>query len=688
MFIGRSTTVLLIFLIVAPICGVPLAAQESDSNLSRLNDRLYAIYERNEFSQRTFDGQWLADSQRYSKWEHDSESGQRVFAVYDAATGNRSVLPNEPSDTRNANRKSPDQNHLLFQRDGNLYVRSVDDSENARPIVLRDPSRAVGYSHMQWSPDGTQILFVEFDETKVRLRSMIHPTDPSYPSVSQSRFARVGETIPAYRVGVVGRDGKQTQWLAIPSPAEGFYLGEVGWACNANEVLVEQFSRFRDQRWFHLCNVDTGEIRCIFHESDPAWVVSSTRKNVGIEWLEDGAKFVVVSEKDGWRRAYVYSRDGEPLHAITPEECDVIEKCGVDEPRNSYYYFASPDNGTQKYLYRASLDGAHPPQRVTPLDQSGTHDYQFSPDFRWAFHTWSTFDQPPTTELVEMPEHRVLRTLEDNRSLREKIAQFNILPAEFLQVDIGEGIVMDAWMLKPANFDATKKYPVLVYVYGEPHAQTVLDQWGAAQAHFHRAIAEAGYVVLSIDNRGTPCPKGAAWRRAVFGSLGPLSTEEQAAGLLAIAQQNTFIDLSRVAIWGWSGGGSNTLNAMFRKPDLYQVGIAVVPKPQPHLYNAGFQENYMRDRNVNEEGYRQSAPINFAEGLQGNLLIIHGGGETNTHLQIVEGLVDRLIELGKTFDYMVYPNRNHGLSEGKGSVVHVRLLITRYLTSHLPAGPL
>jgi dipeptidyl-peptidase-4 len=205
-------------------------------------------------------------------------------------------------------------------------------------------------------------------------------------------------------------------------------------------------------------------------------------------------------------------------------------------------------------------------------------------------------------------------------------------------------------------------------------------------ADFHRVVADLGYLMVSIDNRGTPSPKGAAWRRAIAGSLGPLSTEEQSAGIYELGRTYSFVDLDRVGIWGWSGGGSNTLNAMFRKPDVYKVGIAVAPKPQPHLYNAWFQEIYMKTPEVNPEGYRQSAPINFAEGLNGDLLIIHGTGETNTHLEITEGLVDRLIELGKPFDYMAYPNRDHGLSEGKGTPLHMRLHMVRYLLTHLPPG--
>lgn len=668
------------FLIHSVYAAEPTSEKNFTLDLNRLKDRINAIYDRHEFSQRRFEGSWQSDSKGYTVWQFDPKSKRSQHVRYEVNTGERSI-PHPPLEV-----EIPDVHGRILQRNANLYLSDPATGKEA-PLTDQKSGTDIHYEEIQWSPDNTKVLFVETDVSKVRTRVMIEKSDPSYPNVRRMRFARVGETIHSHRIGVVDKEERKPHWLPIPAPEEGYYLGEVCWANNSKEVFVEKLSRFRDERWFLLCNVDTDEVKTIFHETDPAWVVASIQKNTGIQWIEEGAKFIVVSEKDGWRRAYLYSREGEELAVLTPKRCDLIEKCCIDESGGWYYYYASPENATQKYLYRAALDGTDSAQRITPQDQPGTHDYRFSPNAQWAFHTYSSFDQPPITELVEMPEHRVVRTLEDNHNLGERASQIGVQPVEFLTLDIGDNVVMDAWMLKPSEFDPTKKYPVLVYVYGEPHSQTVLDQWGAGQALYHRAIAEAGYVVVSIDNRGTPAPKGAAWRRAVFGSLGPLSTEEQAAGLEEVARQKPYVDQSRVAIWGWSGGGSNTLNAMFRKPEVYHVGIAVVPKPQPHLYNAGFQENYMRDREVNREGYERSAPINFAAGLKGDLLILHGGGETNTHIQIVEGLIDRLIELGKPFDYMVYPNRNHGLSEGPGSVVHVRQQVARYLTSHLPAGP-
>lgn len=650
------------------------------------DQRLKSIYERTEFRAKNVRPNWLRDNSGFWIEETDPNSKQPVRWFYDAKTGERRAATDADTalSPATARRTSPN-GRRLETRDGKLLAI---DPENKSEITLvaAAPERDVDFRNASWSPDGTKALFVEADNTDVRQRWVLVPSDPSYPDVQQHRFARVGEVIESLRVGVVNHDGSSLNWLPIERPEAGMYLGQVEWAGNSNEVLVERFSRFRDQRDFLLVDVN-GKVTQLFSESDPAWVESSQGKNSGLMWIRDGQEFVVITEKDGWRHAYRYARDGRELGLLTPGNYDIIDRGGIDEPNGWFYFYASPHDGTQKYLYRVPLDGKGTLQRISPEHQLGTHGYQFSPDAKWAIHSFSTLNSPPVHSLIEVETHRLVKTLEDNSEIRDRLPSLRCAPAEFLKLDIGNGIEFDAWMLKPNDFDPNKKYPLFIYVYGEPHAQTVLNEWGAAQIDFHRLVAELGYVVVSIDNRGTPCPKGAAWRRAIFGSLGPLSTEEQEAGLKALARQCAFVDTERVGIWGWSGGGSNTLNALFRKPDSYHVGIAVVPKPQPHLYNAWFQEIFMRTREVNAEGYERSAPIHFAEGLQGKLLIMTGSGETNTHIQIIEGLVDRLIALGKPFDYMVYPNRDHGLREGEGTLVHVRMHILRYLTDHLPRGP-
>jgi dipeptidyl-peptidase-4 len=352
---------------------------------------------------------------------------------------------------------------------------------------------------------------------------------------------------------------------------------------------------------------------------------------------------------------------------------------------NWVYFTAADSNATRRYLYRAPIEGGAA-GRLTPEREEGTHSYDLSPDCKWAVHTWSRFDQPPVTELVSLPEHKVVRVLEDNAPLRSAVAGAADPPVEFFQVAVAEGVTLDGWLLKPRDFNPAKKYPVIVYVYGEPASTTVVDRWQGNNGLFHRALAADGYIVVSFDNRGTPAPKGRAWRKSIYGSVGVLSTQDQTNAVYSLARQRPYIDPERVGVWGWSGGGTNTLNLMFRSPDLYRVGVAVAPVPDQKLYDTIYQERYMGVPEDNADGYRAGSAINFAAGLRGKLLIVHGSGDDNVHFQGTEKLVNRLIELGKTFDFMDYPNRTHSISEGAGTSLHIYSLIARYLEEHLPAG--
>jgi dipeptidyl-peptidase-4 len=245
---------------------------------------------------------------------------------------------------------------------------------------------------------------------------------------------------------------------------------------------------------------------------------------------------------------------------------------------------------------------------------------------------------------------------------------------------------VDGWLIRPSGFDSTRRYPLLVYVYGEPAGQTVTDAWAGATRLWHQAIAEQGYLVASFDNRGTPAPRGRAWRKSVYGAIGVSSSREQAEAVRSLTRTRPYLDSTRVAIWGWSGGGSSTLQALFRYPEVYQVGMAVAPVPDESLYDTIYQERYMGLPGPNAEGYRRASAINLAEGLRGDLLLVHGSGDDNVHFQGSERLVNRLIQLGKHFDFMAYPNRSHCICEGAGTTLHVYSLLTRYLLEHLQPG--
>jgi dipeptidyl-peptidase-4 len=402
-----------------------------------------------------------------------------------------------------------------------------------------------------------------------------------------------------------------------------------------------------------------------------------------------------VSERDGWRHLYVVSRDGRKTRLVTRGAFDLHNPdaafgepfvIGVDSAGGWLYFTASPDDPTQLYLYRTRLDGRGAPERVTPRDQPGTHNYDVAPGARYALHTYSRFGQPPVTDLVALPSHKVVRTLVDNAPLRAAVAALRTRPPEFFRVDVGGGVTMDGWMLVPPDFDPAKRYPVLFNVYGEPGSQTVLDAWGGGGSLWHQMLAQQGYVVVSVDNRGTPAPRGRAWRKSIYGKVGVLNSADQAAAVRALLRDRPYLDPERVAVWGWSGGGSMTLNLMFRYPELYKVGMSVAPVSDQRYYDTIYQERYMGLPQENAEGYRQGSPITFAANLRGDLLVVHGTGDDNVHFQNTEALVNALVAANKPFTMMAYPNRTHCICEGGNTSRHLFELLTRYLHEHVPAG--
>ena len=539
-------------------------------------------------------------------------------------------------------------------------------------------------SGFRWSPDGQSIAYWQFNTTGVGIYTLINDTAEEYPTLKQYPYPQVGTTNSAVRVGVVNAQGGPTLWMSVPGKPREHYIARMAWAGNSNEMALEVLNRLQNENTVFLANAHTGSVREVLEDTDPAWVdVVET-----FDWIDGGQNLLWLSERDGWRHVYKVSRMGGPPKLLTPGPWDVIEEVAIDERNSWLYYIASPTNATQRYLYRVRLDGSGSPVRITPSDEPGTHSYDISPDGRWAFHTYSTADQPPVTDLVRLPSDQRVRMLESNEALAHRAKELIGSPTNFFQVRIDGGVKLDGWMIEPRDFDPAKKYPVLVYVYGEPAAVTVTDKWGGDTTLFHRAIANDGYIILSFDNQGTPSPKGRAWRKIVFGSLGPLSSAQQSEAIRAFSKEHSYVDTSRMAVWGWSGGGSNTLNLMFRHPGLFTAGMAVAPMADQRHYDTIYQERFMGLPKDNPKGYHDGSPINFAQGLEGKLLIIHGSGDDNCHFQVTELLVNRLIALGKPFTFMDYPNRTHALSEGPGTSLHLRNLLARYLEEHVPPGGL
>jgi dipeptidyl-peptidase 4 len=588
---------------------------------------------------------------------------------------------------------SPDGTRVGYVRENNLYVEEL-ATHRITPLTRDGSKRIINGTFdwvyeeeldlrdgWRWSPDSRSVAYWQFDTNAVPDYYLINNTDSLYPKITTIQYPVAGETNSAGRVGVVSAAGGMTRWLAVPGDPRNNYIARMDWAGNSNEVVMLHLNRRQNLLNVLIGNARNGQVRSVLTEKDDAWIDLDIDS---VEWLSDGKRFLWPSERDGWRHVYVASRDGGKPQLVTKGSFDVVSIESVDEKGGWLYYIASPDNATQRYLYRTELSGNGKPERLSPANQPGTHSYSIAPNAGWALHTYSNINTPPVVDLVRLPDHQTVRPLEPNESLISKVKALDTNPPEFVKVDIGDGISLDGWVIKPPNFDPSRRYPVLIYVYGEPAGQTVLDRWGSSRYLWHQMLAQQGYLVMSFDNRGTPAPKGRAWRKVVYRKIGVLACQEQAAAA-RVVQSWPFVDARRIAIWGWSGGGSMTLDQMFRYPNIYQVGMSVAPVTDQHIYDSIYQERYMGLPQDNEEDYERGSPVTHAANLAGKLLIVHGSGDDNVHYKGTEMLVNALIAAGKPFDMMEYPNRRHDISQGKGTTRHLYGLLTRYLEENMPA---
>ena len=593
---------------------------------------------------------------------------------------------------------SPDGSHVAFVRAHNLYVQDVRDMQitalttdgsarivngtadwvNEEELMIRD-----GY---RWSPDGKSIAFWNFDTTGVDDFHLIDNTQGTYPVVTSFPYPKVGKTNSASRIGVVNTAGGEVRWLDLPGDSREHYLPQMEWTTDGSAILVQQMNRLQNINRVLLWDVKTAAIRTVLTESDPTWLENENP----VRWLNKGKEFVWLSERNGWRHLYRAGVDGSELSAVTSGDFDVLRVEAIDEVHGRLYFAASLDNPTQRYLYRVPLDGGKlaggKPERLSPMNQPGWHTYDVSPDAHWAIHKYSTFTTPPVVELIRLADHSRVRVLTDNAKLKEKLARLDLPTAEFFRVDIGKDILLDGWCLKPPSMNQNNKYPLLFYVYGEPHGQTVQDSWQGSRGLWHWMLAQQGFLVASVDNRGTNTPRGREWRKCVYRKIGIIAPEEQAAAARALLKRWSYADSDRVGIWGWSGGGSMSLNAIFHYPDLYHTAIAVAPNADQLLYDTIYQERYMGLPADNADGYRLGSPITYANQLKGNLLLIHGTGDDNGHYQGTEMLINELIAHNKRFTVMPYPARSHAINEVKNTVFHFYSLMTNYLREHFPAG--
>jgi dipeptidyl-peptidase-4 len=536
----------------------------------------------------------------------------------------------------------------------------------------------------RWSPDGRSIAYWQLDATGVRDFPLYNTTDSLYAYFFEVQYPKAGETNSAGRVGVVSASGGATRWVNVPGDPRNNYIARMEWApateqgAGSKELVIQYMNRLQNTLHVMLADAQSGAVRTVFTDQDSAWVEQFDE----LTFVNRGRDILWLSERSGWTHLYLFPRAGGAPRALTSGAFDVLGVSRVDTVGGWVYYTASPDDPTQRYLYRVSLRRPSAPQRVTPATSAGVNGYNVSPSGRYATHSYSRFGVPPTTTLVSLPDHRALRTFNDNERLKAKVRGLRLGASEFTQVDIGDGIRLNAYLIKPPGFDPSRRYPVFFTVYGGPGSQTVMDSWGGANYLWHQMLAQKGYIVASVDNRGTGA-RGRAWRKIIYRQMGVVETRDQAAAARAIGRL-PYVDSTRIGIWGWSYGGFMALNTITQQPDVYRMAIAVAPVTHWKYYDTIYTERYNGLPQDNGAGYDKGSPVTYASNLRGKLLIVHGSGDDNVHYQNTETMVNALVAANRPFQLMVYPNRNHSISGGP-TRQHLFTLLTKFVEENLPA---
>lgn len=640
---------------------------------------------------------WSEDNQKvliynHTKrvWRYDTKGNYLVLSLKDGVI--YQLGKGLPESSMMFAKFSPDGLRVAYVSDNNIYVEDIASGRITQ--LTHDGGRTIVNGTFdwvyeeefdcrdgfRWSPDGNYIAYWQSDTEGTGVFDIINNVDSVYAGVMHFPYPKAGTTNSAVKVGYLPAAGGQTTWIDIPGDSRNNYIPRMEFIPGTNELFIQQLNRPQNTNKVWIATLGNATPENIFTDTDAAWLDT----NDNVQWLNKNRYFTWESERSGWRHLYRVSRDGKEVLPVTKGDFDYISPVGTDIQKDLVYFVASPDDFTQRYLYSAKLSGNGDVTRLSPMDQSGQHRYTMSPTGKWAVHTFSNAFTPSVIDMVSFPKHQSVRMLEENAVAKKQYAELGLHPKEFIKVKSGN-LTLDAWMIKPVDFDASRKYPVIIEVYGEPGSATVQDVWGNGDL-WNQYMANQGYIVVSIENRGARAPRGREWRKCIYGEVGTFAAEDQCRGILDMAKQYPFIDTSRIGITGWSGGGSQTLNSMFRYPEVFHTGIAIAFVADQRLYDTIYQERYMNTPQNNPDGYRKGSPISYTEGLKGNLLLIHGTGDDNVHYQNCEMLVNELVKHGKMFSQISYPMRSHGIYEGEGTTLHLRHSMAKYWLEHLPAG--
>ena len=603
-----------------------------------------------------------------------------TFFVWDFAA--RRLTPVSPNPGYQEFAKfSPDGRLVGFVRNNNIFVTDLatatetaltrDGSDNVingtsdwvyeEELDLRDAFR--------WSPDGKRIAFWRLDQTAIAPFYLLNQ-DSLYPALVPVRYPKAGTANSEVKIGIVDVRGGRTSWVDLGADKD-IYVAAMGFADTSGTLWLTRLNRHQNRLDLMLADPQTGASRVIMTDTDSAWV--DANKPV---WIDAGKQFLFVSEREGYDQVYLFDRTGTLVRRLTPGGWDIGVVYGVDEKSHVLYFSGATPGPLERQLMRVGLDGKNL-RRVST--EPGTHRAEFAPTFTMYLDTYSRAGVPPV-QMLRRADGSLVRTVADNAALRDKVQALGLNRPEFITVQTPDGVTLNAWLIKPKGFDAARKYPLLMNVYGGPGSQTVTDSWGGPNYLWHQMLAQDGYLVASVDNRGTG-GRGAKFMKMTYLHLGRSEAADQIAAARWFARQ-PFVSPDRIGIWGWSYGGYMTSLSMLRGAGVFKAALAVAPVTDWRFYDTIYTERYMRTPQENAAGYDESAPLAYADSLRGSFLLVHGTGDDNVHFQNSVRLVNRLEAANKQFDMRIYPGRTHSISGGN-TRENLYGLFTAWLKAHL-----
>jgi dipeptidyl-peptidase-4 len=721
-----------ILLALCVLLARPLAGQAPELSV-------HSIFGTRDFAPDLVDLQWMRDGSAYTIL--DDTAGQTNLYRVDAASGNRTILlrggdlvpagAREPIDvesyqfskddakllifTKSARvwrqrtkgtfyvwdftakrllpvstkpgyqmfaKLSPDGRLVAFVRDNNIFVTDLaagtetavttDGAENIingtsdwayeEELDLRDAFR--------WSPDGQRIAFWRLDQTAVRPFYLVN-ADSLYPVLVPVRYPKAGTPNSHVRIGVAELATRRTTWIDLGAEPD-IYVVAMDFADSPAEIWLTRLNRHQNRLDLLLADARTGGSRVIMTDTDSAWVEYAHQPL----WFDGGRQFLFQSERDGYAHLYLYTRAGALVRRVTPGDWDVVTVHGVDDKARVVYFTGTMDGPLTRPLLRIGLDGRGLLRIST---EPGTHTVEFDSTHHWYADTYSRAGVPPV-QVLRRADGTAVRTIADNHVLAGKIAALALTPPEFLKVRVGDGTVLNAFVIKPRDFDPAKRYPLLMWAYGGPGSQTVLDAWGGPYYLWFQKLARDGYLVASVDNRGTGA-RGARFKHMVYLHLGRYESADQIAAARHFGGL-PYVDPTRIGLWGWSYGGYVASRTMFVGGGAFRAAIAVAPVADWRLYDTIYTERYMLTPAENPDGYDEGASMAYADSLKGRFLLVHGTGDDNVHFQNTIRMVERLERANKQFDMRIYPNKTHSISGGNTSE-NVFGLLTDWLQKNL-----